>query len=134
MERRNAMKRIPKPPVWQWPVRLSIWSIRHHDRLVAHLRIYVWSATATILLLSLANRISLTTALYAILLCSLSLVVLIWLLLERRRTILHGIQDAELRQEAESAMYTFIHARRERICRKHPNCGFDTTIRKRETH
>jgi heme exporter protein D len=128
------MKRTPKPPVWQWPARLSIWSIRHHDRLVGHLRIYVWSAAATILLLSLANRISLTTALYAILLCSLSLILLIWLLLERRRTILLGIQDAELRREAEAAMSVFIHARRERICRKHPNCGFDTAARKRETH
>jgi heme exporter protein D len=128
------MKRTPKPLVWQWPARLSIWSIRHHDRIVAHLRSYVWSAAATILLLSFANRISLTTALYAILLCSLSLVVLIWLLLERRRTILRGIQDTELRQEAEAAMYAFIHARRERICGKPPNCGFDTSTRKRETH
>jgi hypothetical protein len=100
---------------------LSIWSIRHHDRIVAHLRVYVWSAAATILLLSLANRISLTTALYAILLCSLSLVILIWLLLERRRTILLGIEDAELRREAEAAMQAFIYARRERICGKTPH-------------
>jgi hypothetical protein len=117
------MKDTPKPPVlWQWPARLSIWSIRHHDLLVAHLRFYVWSATATILLLSLGNAISLSTALYAILFSALGLIVLIWLLLERRRTILLHIENAALREEAQAAMLAFIHARRDRICGKHMVC------------
>lgn len=110
------MKTTPKPPVaWQWPARLSIWSIRHHDLLVAHLRIYVWSAAATILLLALGNVISLTTALYAIFGSSLVLFILIWLLLERRRTILLRIKDTALGEEAQAAMLAFIHARRDRI-------------------
>jgi hypothetical protein len=111
---------------------LSIWSIRHHDLLVAHLRVYAWSATATILLLSLANVVSLTTALYAILGASLSLVILIWLLLERRRTILLRIEDAELRQEAEAAMLAFIDARRKRISGKRRLRRFGATSRGRQ--
>jgi hypothetical protein len=110
------MKPTPKPPLtWQWPARLSIWSIRQHNLLVIHLRIYVWSAAATILLLALGNVISLSTALYAILFIALGLMVLIWLLLERRRTILLRIEDATLRKEAEAAMLAFIDARRDRI-------------------
>ena len=110
------MKPTPKPPVpWQWPARLSIWSIRRHNLLVAHLRIYVWSAATTILLLALGNVISLSTALYAILFSALGLMALIWLLLERRRTILLRIENKALRREAEAAMLAFIHARRDRI-------------------
>lgn len=123
------MQPNPNPPnsQWRWPARLSIWSIRYHDLVVAHLRIYVWSATATILLLSLGNIISLTTALYAILISSMGLVILIWLLLERRRTILLRIKDPRLCQAAEAAMHAFIYARRERIrakdliCRRNPS-------------
>ena len=118
------MKPTPKPPVpWQWPARLSIWSIRHHDLLVAHLRIYVWSAAATILLLSLGNVISVSTALYAILFSVLGLIVLIWLLLERRRTVLLGIENTALREEAEAAMLAFIDARRDRIGGKQLACS-----------
>jgi hypothetical protein len=121
------MKPTPKPSVtWQWPARLSIWSIRQHDLIVAHLRVYVWSATATILLLSLGNVISLSTALYGILFSILGLTILIWLLLERRRTILLRIDDAALREEAQVAMLAFIHARRHRICGKHMACNFKT--------
>ena len=127
------MKRTPNGSRWRWPARLSIWSIRHHDALVAHLRYYVWFAAATVLLLSLASRISLTTALYAILFSSLGLVILIWLLLERRRTILLGIQDEELRREAEDAMRVFIYSRRDRICGKDTVCRFGHTPRRRET-
>jgi hypothetical protein len=94
---------------------LSIWSIRRHDLLVTHLRIYVWSAAATILLLALGNVISLSTALYAILFSVLGLIVLIWLLLERRRTILLRIENKDLRKEAHAAMLAFIDARRDRI-------------------
>jgi hypothetical protein len=126
------MKPTPKTAVtWQWPARLSIWSIRHHDLLVARLRVYVWSATATILLLSLADVISLTTALYAILWSVLGLIVLIWLLLERRRTILLHIENEALREEAEAAMLAFIYARRDRICGKHLACPFKATPRGR---
>ena len=127
------MKRNPEPPVRRWPARLSIWSIRHHDLIVAHLRIYVWSAAATILLLSLGNFISLSTALYAILFSALSLVILIWLLLERRRTILLSIEDAKLRREAEAAMHAFIYARRDRIGGKHPVFHRDPGSHGRET-
>lgn len=127
------MTRNPKPPVWRWPARLSIWSIRYHDLLVAHLRIYVWSATATILLLSLAGIISLSTALNAILFSALSLAILIWLLLERRRTILLRIEDPELRRSAETAMHAFIYARRDRISGKHLACSHETSSRKHGT-
>jgi len=119
----------PKPPRWRWPARLSIWSIRHHDLLVAHLRFYVWSVTATVLLLSMGNIISLTTALYAILFSVLGLIILIWLLLERRRTTLLSIEDANLRQEAEAAMHAFIHARRKRIRGKRQDDGYDSVPR-----
>jgi hypothetical protein len=45
----------------------------------------------------------------------LGLIVLIWLLLERRRTILLHIDNKELRKEAETAMLAFIDSRRDRI-------------------
>jgi hypothetical protein len=127
------MQPKPKPPPWRWPARFSIWSIRYHDLLVAHLRIYVWSATATILLLSLANIISLSTALNAILFSALSLAILIWLLLEWRRTILLRIEDPELRRSAEAAMHAFIYARRDRISGKDLVCSHESSSRRRGT-
>ncbi|MDJ0780522.1 MAG: hypothetical protein QNJ22_01055 [Desulfosarcinaceae bacterium] len=127
------MTTTPKPNSRRWPARLSIWSIRHHELIVAHLRIYVWSAAATILLLSLGNLISLTTALYAILFSVLALACIIWMLLERRRTILRRIDDPMLRQEAEAAMHAFLHARRHRLCGKHLTCHFKSTPRRHQT-
>ena len=92
--------------------RISIWTIRYHDLLVAHMRMYVWLASATVLLLTIGGIISLITALYALLFSALGIMALLFGLIKWRRSILLDIQDEDLRQNAHAAMLALIHTRK----------------------
>lgn len=94
--------------------RISIWTITNHDFLAGRIRTYVWSATATILFLSIGSIIPLQTALYLLLFCGLGLMILIWILINWRKAILLNIQDEKLRIIAHAAMLALIHARESR--------------------
>ena len=91
--------------------RISIWTITHHDFLAAQIRIYVWCASATVLFLSITGLISLQLALHLLLFCGLGILILLWSLINWRRSILLGIQDDDLKLEAHAAMLSLIHAR-----------------------
>jgi uncharacterized membrane protein len=91
--------------------RISIWTIVHHRWLAAQIRFYVWLASATILLLSIASVIPLQTALYALLFSGLGILILLWLLIHWRKSILLAIRDEQLKQAAHAAMLTLIGSR-----------------------
>ena len=91
--------------------RISIWTIVHHHWLAAQIRFYVWLASATILLLSIASVIPLQTALYALLFSGLGTLILIWLLIHWRKSVLLAIRDEKLKQAAHAAMLALIRSR-----------------------
>ena len=91
--------------------RISIWTITHHDFLAAQLRIYVWSASATVLFLSITGLISLQLALHLLLFCGLGILILVGSLINWRKAILLGIRDDDLKLEAHAAMLRLIHSR-----------------------
>jgi len=91
--------------------RISVWTLIHHDFLVIRIRIYMWSASFTILFFAVAGIIPLRTALYLLLFCGCGIMLLLWSLIQWRRSILLGIQDEKLRLTAHAAMLRLISAR-----------------------
>jgi len=98
--------------------RFWIWTIKNHNLIVANIGIYTFSAVAVILLLSIGGVIHIQTALNAILLGGLGNFIMIWLLMEIRRSHLHHITDPEMRQKAYEEMLIFIYRRRHKIKKK----------------
>lgn len=105
------MNRTPSfnfgPPL----ARIGIWTIVHHNWLAAQIRLYVWLASATVLMLSIASVITLQTALYVLLFGGLGSLFLVWLLIQWRRSILLAIRDEKLKQAALAAMLALICSR-----------------------
>ena len=91
--------------------RISIWTIVHHQWLVAQIRFYVWLASATLLLLSIAGVITLQTALHGLLFSGLGTLMLVWLLIQWRKSILLAIRDEKLKRAAHAAMLALICSR-----------------------
>ncbi len=85
-----------------------IWTIKHHDYLAGQIRIYVWSASATILFLSFANLIHITTALKALLAGSMGIAAFLWIMILWRKERLLKINDPVLRQKAYTAMLELV--------------------------
>ncbi len=98
--------------------RLCIWTIRNHNFLVRRFRLYMWSAAATVLFLAVAGVIKLELALFSILFGALCIVIILWLLIERRKTCLLNIQDPDLKRQAHAAMIEFIRERKDQIKNK----------------
>lgn len=91
--------------------RASIWTIVNHNFLAAQIRIYLWSASATVLFFAVAGIIPLHTALYLLLFCGSVIMILLWFLITWRKTILLDIQNPELRKSAHAAMLALIHCK-----------------------
>ncbi len=88
--------------------RMLIWTIRYQDEIAYHLRLYMWSAVAFVLMLSLSQKISLEAALQVILFGGLTICCWLWLFIERRRAWLLSIKDPELKREAYIAMLAYL--------------------------
>jgi hypothetical protein len=99
--------------------RASIWTLKHHDLIAGQIRFYVWSASATVLFLSVASFIPLIAALYIILFCGLFIMILLWSLILWRKSILLAIEDEKLRREAHRVMLTMISSRPDTIEKRH---------------
>jgi hypothetical protein len=69
------------------------------------------SAVSVMLLLSILLPIRLETALHIILYTGLTVIGLLWALIERRRSWLLGIQDPVLKETAHQAMITYLRQR-----------------------
>jgi ABC-type branched-subunit amino acid transport system permease subunit len=109
------MKPIQKKKITGSIAKVCIWTIRQHEYLVSQIRVYIWFASATVLLLSLAGIISLAMALFALLFGALAVAILLWLLNEVRRSFLLKLDDPVLKKKAHETMLTFIHARRHKL-------------------
>jgi hypothetical protein len=97
--------------------RASIWTIVNHNFLAGQIRIYVWSASATVLFFAIASIIPLHTALYLLLFCGFGIMILLWSLIRWRKVILLDIQNPEMKKTAHAAMLALIDSKSSR-CNK----------------
>jgi hypothetical protein len=92
-------------------IRLSIWSLKRHDHLIAGLRMVMMAFAAVVLLAVFAGRLDLEAALRVIAFGGLSVVVLLTGLVLTRRNVLLHIDDPALKNEAYQAMLALIRSR-----------------------
>ena len=88
-----------------------LWTIRRQNHISATIRTQLMSAVSVVLLLSILLPIRLETALYIILYTGLTVIGLVWTLIERRRSWLLGIQDPVLKEAAHQAMIAYMRQR-----------------------
>lgn len=115
------MNRTNPPKYKSVLARASIWTIVNHDFLAGQIRFYMWFASAMVLFLSIASIIPLQTALYLLLFCGCSIMILLWSLINWRKAVLLGIQNPELKRTAHAAMLALIDSktpRRSKMKRK----------------
>jgi hypothetical protein len=92
-------------------VRVSIWSLKRHDHLIAVLRMVMMAFSMVVLLAVFAGRLDLEAALRVIAFGGLSIVVLLTGLVLTRRNVLLNIDDPALKTEAHKAMIALIRSR-----------------------
>jgi hypothetical protein len=80
------------------------------------------SGVSVVLLLSILLPIRLETALHVILYTGLTVIGLLWILIERRRSWLLGIQDPVLKETAHQTMITYLKQKTS-IGRPQSHCG-----------
>jgi hypothetical protein len=114
------MQQINTSQIKNRTARWSIWTIRHHDLIVSQLSLYTFGATALVLLVVLSGKISLESALAGLMLGALAIGLLLWILIEQRKSILLNIDDPQLRRRAHQAMLEFMAHRREKVKKLHP--------------
>ncbi|MGB7918450.1 MAG: hypothetical protein WCF40_00180 [Desulfobacterales bacterium] len=88
-----------------------LWTIRRQHYISAVIRTQMMTAVSVVLLLSILLPIRLETALHIILYTGLTVIGLLWVLIERRRSWLLGIQDPVLKESAHQAMITYLRQR-----------------------
>jgi hypothetical protein len=88
-----------------------LWTIRRQHYISAVIRAQMMTAVSVVLLLSILLPIRLETALHIILYTGLTVIGLLWVLIERRRSWLLGIQDPVLKESAHQAMITYLRQR-----------------------
>jgi hypothetical protein len=99
-----------------------LWTIRRQHHISATIRTQLMSAVSVVLLLSILLPIRLETALHVILYTGLTVIGLLWILIERRRSWLLGIQDPVLKETAHQTMITYLKQRTS-IGRPQSHCG-----------
>lgn len=100
------------PTTGRRSVNFCIWSLRNQNWIASQIRVFAWAGTLLILFLALAGRISLDTALNAIVISLSSIAFLLWMLISARRKSLFRIRDPELRKIAHAAMLQYLLKRR----------------------
>jgi hypothetical protein len=88
-----------------------LWTIRRQNHISATIRTQLMSAVSVVLLLSILLQIRLETALHIILYAGLTVIGLLWALIERRKSWLLGIQDPVLKEAAHQAMIFYLEQR-----------------------
>jgi hypothetical protein len=108
------MYRHPRLTTGACLARISIWTVVNHNWLAAQIRFYVWTASAIVLLLSVAGIMPLRIALLVLLFSGLGMMILLGSLIHWRKAILLAIGDAELKHSAHAAMLALIHSKRDK--------------------
>lgn len=88
-----------------------LWTIRRQNQISATIRTQLMSAVSVVLLLSILLPIRLETALHGILYAGLTIIGILWALIERRKSWLLGIQDPVLKEAAHQAMIFYLEQR-----------------------
>lgn len=88
-----------------------LWTIRHQNQISATIRTQLMSAVSVVLLLSILLPIRLETALMVIFCAGMIVIGILWVLIERRRSWLLGIQDPVLKETAHQTMVTYLKQR-----------------------
>jgi len=88
--------------------RFWIWTIHRQSFLARTILLYIWAAVSAIIFLSLIGRFSMEAALYGIFFGGMTILFVLWVLIERRRTWLLGITDPEVKHEAHEAMLSYM--------------------------
>ncbi|MGB5420968.1 MAG: hypothetical protein WBN03_02345, partial [Desulfobacterales bacterium] len=88
-----------------------LWTIRRQNHISDIIRTQLMSVVSVVLLLSILLPIRLETALHVILYTGLTVIGLLWVLIERRRSWLLGIQDPVLKEAAHQAMIAYLKQR-----------------------
>ena len=88
-----------------------LWTIRRQNHISATIRTQLMRAVSVVLLLSILLPMRLETALQVILYTGLTVIGLLWVIIERRRFWLLGIQDPVLKETAHQAMIAYLKQR-----------------------
>ncbi len=96
--------------------RFCIWTILYQDRIAFHLRLYIFGATAIVILFYLFNIIGENAAFGGLIVGGLSVASLVWFLITARKKALLAIEDPELREVAHEAMIVYLS--RKQLSRK----------------
>ena len=102
------MTRNAQPTRLSFAVKLCIWSIRHQSWLAGQIRIYIYSGTALLALLALADVVTIQTAMLSSFCGGAVLLGLIWTLIQQRKAILLNIREPEVRDQAHRAMLAYL--------------------------
>jgi len=93
-------------------VEICLWTIRYHDVIVSSLRLYMFAATITILILAVSGAFHIRSAYMAIVIGCLCIGLLIWVFSEVRKAVLLGIEEPDLKEKAHRVMLAFIESHR----------------------
>ncbi len=104
-----------------------LWTIRRQRQIAAVIHTQLTAAVAVALLLTILLPIRLETALRAIFLGGMAVIALVWVLIERRRSWLLGIDDPALKETAHRAMIAYL--KQKAACNTVPGgCGEERCI------
>jgi hypothetical protein len=85
-----------------------LWTIRRQQHISDVVKTQMISAVAVVLLLTIILPLRLETALQIVLIGGLTIVALLWVLVERRKSWLLAIEDPALKEAAHQAMITYL--------------------------
>jgi len=88
--------------------RFWIWTIHRQSFLAHHILLYLWAGVAAIIFLAFLGRFSMEVAIYSIFFGGMTILFVLWVLIERRKTWLLRIKDPKVRMEAYNAMISFM--------------------------
>ena len=88
--------------------RFCIMTILYQDVILYHLKVYMTSASAVIILLYLAGKIGSEIAFSILIITGMSIFGLMWFLIMARKKSLLGIEDPVLRETAHNAMIAYL--------------------------
>ena len=92
--------------------RFCIWTVLNQDLIAAHFRVYMVFGTLTVLLLHLAGKIGTEVALGGLFISGISIMILVYVLIQARKRCLLAIQDPELREIAHEAMMIYLYRKK----------------------
>ena len=85
-----------------------LWTIRRHQAIAAFVTLWMWSSVAGLALLAALGIISADSATKIICIGGFSIVGILWVMIERRKSWLLSIRDPDLKSRAHEAMIRLI--------------------------